>query len=167
MKLDKYTEDMLWENIFNVYSDAEQLEIIKHLVELLKGTQDIYMEDNSIEEIYSLGLERILNIIEEIRDKEKVYFLLEDIADGKEDTTYEIETGFEDFHKYVDLGNTKKECLQIFMMCYMSNPTLEELEEWTLQDILNYIEETDEYYKEDLEHIIKCVKIIESRKEEQ
>ena len=75
MMLDKYTKDMLWENIFNVYSDAEQLEIIKYLVELLKSSQDVYMEENSIEEVYSKGLEKILEDIKDLKVKEHDFLL--------------------------------------------------------------------------------------------
>ena len=75
MMLDKYTKDMLWENIFNVYSDAEQLEIIQYLVELLKSNQDICMEENSIEEVYSNGLEKILEDIKDLKVKEHNFLL--------------------------------------------------------------------------------------------
>lgn len=75
MMLDKYTKDMLWENIFNVYSDAEQLEIIQYLVELLKSNQDICMEENSIEEVYSNGLEKILEDIKDLKVKEHDFLL--------------------------------------------------------------------------------------------
>lgn len=75
MMLDKYTKDMLWENIFNVYSDAEQLEIIQYLVELLKSSQDVYMEENSIEEVYSKGLEKILEDIKDLKVKEHDFLL--------------------------------------------------------------------------------------------
>lgn len=73
--LDRYTKDMLWENIFNVYSDSEQLDIIEYLVQFLKSNQDIYMEENSIEEVYSKGLQKILKDIEELKVKEHDFLL--------------------------------------------------------------------------------------------
>ena len=73
--LDRYTKDMLWENIFNVYSDAEQLDIIEYLVKLLKENNEIYMKKNSIEEVYSKGLEKILNDIEDLKIKEHDFLL--------------------------------------------------------------------------------------------
>ena len=99
-------------------------------------------------------------------EKERVYKLLDNIKNNVV-CDYDIETSFNDFYKYLDLGRTKKECLQIFMMCYVVNLKVEELTTWSLQDLLDYIKETDEYYKQDKKYIDRCVKIIESRKEEQ
>ena len=73
--LDKYTKDMLWTNIYNEYSDAEQLDIIEYLVELLKANQEVYMKENSIEEVYSKGLQKILDDIKELKVKEHDFFL--------------------------------------------------------------------------------------------
>ena len=70
MNLDKYTKEFLWENIFNVYSDAEQLEIIQYLVELLKGNNETCIEENSIEEVYVKGLEKVLEDIKDLKVKE-------------------------------------------------------------------------------------------------
>ena len=75
MNLDRYTKDMLWENIYNVYSDAEQLDIIEYLVELLKGNNDICTEENSIEEVYVNGLNKILEDIKDLKVKEHDFLL--------------------------------------------------------------------------------------------
>lgn len=79
--LDRYTKDMLWENIFNVYSDAEQLEIIQYLVELLKETNEICMEENTIEEVYSKGLEKVLKDIKDLKVKEHDFLLNEGVEE--------------------------------------------------------------------------------------
>jgi hypothetical protein len=73
--LDRYTKDMLFTNILNVYSDAEQLDIIEYLVNLLKENNEIYMEENSIEEIYAKGLEKVLKDIQELKVKEHDFLL--------------------------------------------------------------------------------------------
>lgn len=73
--LDKYTKEMLWENIFNVYSDAEQLEIIQYLVELLKSSNEQYFEENTIEEVYVKGLEKVLEDIKDLKVKEHDFLL--------------------------------------------------------------------------------------------
>lgn len=73
--LDKYTKDMLWENIGNVYSDAEQLDIIEHLVKMLDDNQTICMEEGSIEEVYHEGLLKILEDIQDLKVKEHDYLL--------------------------------------------------------------------------------------------
>ena len=75
MNLDKYTKEFLWENIFNVYSDAEQLEIIQYLVELLKSNNEVCSEENSIEEVYVKGLEKVLEDIKDLKVKEHDFLL--------------------------------------------------------------------------------------------
>jgi len=73
--LDRYTKDMLFTNILNVYSDAEQLDIIEYLVNLLKENNSIYMEENSIEEVYVKGLEKVLKDIQDLKVKEHDFLL--------------------------------------------------------------------------------------------
>ena len=73
--LDRYTKDMLFTNILNVYSDAEQLDIIEYLVNLLKENNSIYMEENSIEEVYVKGLEKVLENIQDLKVKEHDFLL--------------------------------------------------------------------------------------------
>ena len=73
--LDRYTKDMLFTNILNVYSDAEQLDIIEYLVNLLKENNSIYMEENSIEEVYVKGLEKVLKDIQDLKIKEHDFLL--------------------------------------------------------------------------------------------
>ena len=73
--LDKDTKEFLWENIFNVYSDAEQLEIIQYLVELLKGSNEVCIKENSIEEVYVKGLEKVLEDIKDLKVKEHDFLL--------------------------------------------------------------------------------------------
>ena len=75
MVLDRYTKDMLFTNIFNVYSDREQLDIIEYLIKLLDENQTIYMEENSIEEVYHIGLQKVLKDIEELKFKEHDFLL--------------------------------------------------------------------------------------------
>lgn len=78
MELDRYTKDMLWENIFNVYSDSEQLDIIEYQVKLLKENNEIYQKENSIEEVYSKGLEKVLQDILDLKVKEHDFLLEEE-----------------------------------------------------------------------------------------
>ena len=73
--LDSYTKDFLWKNIFNEYSDAEQLEIIQYLVELLKDNNERYMQENTIEEVYVKGLEKVLKDIKDLKVKEHDFLL--------------------------------------------------------------------------------------------
>ena len=75
MKLDRYTKDMLFENILNEYSDAEQLDIIEYLVKELKKSNSTYMEKNTIEEVYVKGLKKILKDIKDLKVKEHDFLL--------------------------------------------------------------------------------------------
>ena len=68
--------------------------------------------------------------------------------------------GVQSWELYVKFGTTNKERLQILIMCYVVNPKLEELNNWTINDLLNYIKETDEYYEKDKEIIERCVNLI-------
>lgn len=72
--LDKYTKDMLFTNILNEYSDAEQLDIIEYLVQSLISLQGNYQE-NSIEEVYVKGLEKLLKDIKDLKVKEHDFLL--------------------------------------------------------------------------------------------
>lgn len=75
MKLDRYTKDMLFENILNEYSDAEQLDIIEYLVKELKKSNSSYMEKNTIEEVYVKGLKKVLEDIKDLKVKEHDFLL--------------------------------------------------------------------------------------------
>lgn len=73
-KLDSYIKDMLFKNIINEYSDAEQLDIIEYLVQSLIDLQGSYKE-NSIEEVYVKGLEKVLKDIQDLEVKEHDFLL--------------------------------------------------------------------------------------------
>jgi uncharacterized protein (DUF927 family) len=73
--LGKDTKEFLWVNIFNEYSDAEQLEIIQYLTELLKDSNALYMQENSIEEVYVKGLEKVLEDIKDLKVQEHDFLL--------------------------------------------------------------------------------------------
>ena len=65
--LDSYTKDMLFKNIINEYSDAEQLDIIEYLVNSLDDLQGKDMKKGSIEEIYHVYLSKIQSIILDLK----------------------------------------------------------------------------------------------------
>jgi len=75
--LDNYTKNMLFKNIINEYSDAEQLEIIEYLVKALMDWQKgaVGYEKNSIEELYYKGLEKVLEDIKDLKVKEHDFLL--------------------------------------------------------------------------------------------
>ena len=79
-----------------------------------------------------------------------------------ENIDFNIYVGFDEYVDFVKLGRTKKERLQILIMCYVNNPTIEELKNWSLDDLLNYIKDTDdiEFYEQDMVVIRQCIKLI-------
>ena len=72
----------------------------------------------------------------------------------------EIEVSFSEFPKEVSKGKTYKERKEIFWRCYAVNPKKEEIDNLSLQDMIDYIKETDTYYKQDKKYIDKCIKLI-------
>lgn len=123
-------------------------EIIKQAIKYIKDRQIQY-------EIVGEELLEILTRAEKVRD------LLDNIKNGNE-IDFNIMVEIQSWEQYVRLGKTKKERLQILIMCYVVNPTLEILNNWTLENLLDYIEETDdkEFYEKDMKEINKCVDLI-------
>jgi len=94
-------------------------------------------------------------------NKESIYQKLDNLKNGIEDD-FNLFVGVEEYKKYVELGRNKKEKLQILIMCYVDNPTIDELNNWSLNDLLDYIKETDEeFYEQDMIEIKKCIELIE------
>lgn len=91
---------------------------------------------------------------------------LDNIKAKKVGANYELYASIKDYTKYIKYGETYKERLQIFIMLYVYSPTLEELENWTLNKLLDYIKETNNYYNLYEKHIDKCVKLIKARESE-
>ena len=75
----------------------------------------------------------------------------------------EIHCDFSDFSKEVIKGNTYDERKEILWRCYASNPTKEDLEKMTLEDIINYIRETDEFWLDDKKYVDACVALIKEK----
>ena len=80
---------------------------------------------------------------------------------------FNLYVGIENYKDCVKLGRNAKERLQILIMCYVNNPTIDELLNWTLNDLLEYIKETDdeEFYEQDMIEINKCIELIKEKGE--
>ena len=72
----------------------------------------------------------------------------------------EIHTSFEDFSKEVIKGKSYMERKEIFWRCYAANPKKIEVEKMSLKDMVDYIRETDSYYKDDKKYVNACVALI-------
>ena len=84
---------------------------------------------------------------------------LEDLKNNV-DRNYEIVAEITEFPSVVAMGKTYTERLQLLVMCYYVNPTLKELKTVTLEKVLQYIEDTDEMWKNDKRYFIKCKNLI-------
>ena len=94
--------------------------------------------------------------------EKEIYEMLDNLKNGKQ-TDFNIFVGVEEYKDYVKLGRNSKERLQILIMCYVNNPKIDELNNWSLNDLLEYIKETDdeEFYEQDMVEIKKCIELIE------
>lgn len=72
----------------------------------------------------------------------------------------EIHCGFEDFPFFVRKGKTYKERKEIFWRCYAVNPKKEEIDKLSLQDMVDYIKETDTFWDDDKRYVNTCIKLI-------
>lgn len=75
----------------------------------------------------------------------------------------EIHVSFEDFSKEVIKGETYEERKEILWRCYASNPKKEELSKMSLEDIIDYIRETDEFWNFDKKYVDACVALIREK----
>lgn len=100
--------------------------------------------------------------------EKEVYKMLDSLKNG-EQIDFNIFVGTEEYKDYVKLGRNSKERLQILIMCYVNNPKVEELNNWSLDDLLEYIKETDdeEFYEQDMVEIRKCIDLINEEKWEE
>lgn len=93
-----------------------------------------------------------------------IYNLLDNLKNGiRED--FNIYVGVEEYKDIVKLGRNRKEKLQLLIMCYVNNPTIEELNNWTLEQFLEYVKETDdeEFFEQDMVEIRKCIDLINEK----
>lgn len=98
----------------------------------------------------------------QILKEEKIYNMLDCIKNNIE-MDFDIFTSIKEYQNYVKLGRNKKERLQILIMCYVYKPTIKELNYWSLNDLLEYIRETDDidFYEDDMIEIKKCIDLID------
>lgn len=76
----------------------------------------------------------------------------------------EIHVDFSDFSKIVIEGETYQERKELFWRCYAVNPKKEEVEKLSLKDMVNYIKETDTFYRDDKKYVDACVALIKEKK---
>lgn len=89
---------------------------------------------------------------------EKINKNLESL-DNNEDIDYEVHADFSDFPRIIR-SIDKNSRLKAFMMLYMSNPKISELNSWNLDKLIDYIKETDTYYDKDKKYIDMCISLI-------
>lgn len=72
----------------------------------------------------------------------------------------EIHVDFKDFSKIVIRGQSYKDRKELLWRCYAANPKKEEVINMSLDDMVNYIKETDEFWDEDKKYVDACVALI-------
>ena len=70
------------------------------------------------------------------------------------------QSDFSEFSNEVIKGKTYRERKEIFWRCYASNPKKSEVDTLSLDDMVDYIAMTDEFYEEDKKYIDACVALI-------
>ena len=73
----------------------------------------------------------------------------------------EIYVSVSEFPKEIAKGKTYTERKEILWRCYASNPKKEDIDNLSLQDMIDYIKDTDEFYEDDKKYIDECVRLIE------
>lgn len=126
------------------------------------SNNEIYPFDKDFSEITS----QVIDWCNDFNDKEKniskdetnrIYSMLNVVNNNDSLAIY---CGVEELPKYVTLGRTKAERKQILMMCYVANVTIIELINWTIEHLIDYIKDTDEYYDENAKYYYECFRLI-------
>ena len=79
---------------------------------------------------------------------------------NEKDIDYSIIKKNKNFPTIIKIGKTRKERLQLLVMCYYHNPRLKELQNANLDNVLEYIKNTDEYFEKDEGIISECIDLI-------
>lgn len=81
------------------------------------------------------------------------------------DNLEEIYVSVEQFPLVVMRGKSYNERKELLWRCYASNPKKSEVEKMSLENMIDYIKDTDEFWFKDYIYINKCVELINKLKE--
>lgn len=81
------------------------------------------------------------------------------------DNLEEIYVDIEQFPRVVIRGKSYNERKELLWRCYASNPKKSEVEKMSVEDMIDYIKDTDEFWYEDYIYINSCVELINELKE--
>ena len=81
------------------------------------------------------------------------------------DDLEEIYIDIEKFPRVVMRGKSYNERKGLLWRCYASNPKKSEVEKMSLEDMIDYIKDTDDFWYEDYIYINLCVELINELKE--
>lgn len=81
------------------------------------------------------------------------------------DDLEEIYVDIEKFPRVVMRGKSYNERKELLWRCYASNPKKSEVEKMSLEDMIDYIKDTDDFWYEDYIYINSCVELINELKE--
>lgn len=140
-------------------NDSIALKVNTILGLLTQINEDIVF-DNTITNRFTLTVnneELIFHTYGEVINALKLVLLLKN---KNSDDLSEIYCDFSEFSNEVIKGKTYKERKEIFWRCYANNPKKSDIDRLSLDDMVDYIAMTDEYYKEDKKYIDACVALI-------
>ena len=81
------------------------------------------------------------------------------------DDLEEIYVDIEKFPIVVMRGKSYNERKELLWRCYASNPKKSEVEKMSLEDMIDYIKDTDDFWYKDYIYINSCVELINKLKE--
>ena len=116
--------------------------------------------DNTVTNRFTLtvnGKELIFHTYGEVINALKLVLLL---RDKDSELLEEIYCDFSEFSNEVIKGKTYRERKEIFWRCYANNPKKSDIDILSLDDMVDYIAMTDDFYEEDKKYIDACVALI-------
>lgn len=143
----------------NYRHDSIELKVNTILGLITKINEDIIF-DNTVTNRFTLtvnGKELIFHTYGEVINALKLVLLL---RDKDSELLEEIYCDFSEFSNEVIKGKTYKERKEIFWRCYANNPKKSDIDILSLDDMVDYIAMTDEFYEEDKKYIDACVALI-------
>ena len=133
---------------------------VNTIIGLISRINEDIRFDNTVTNRFTLTVnneELVFHTYGEVINALKLVLLLKN---KDSDLLEEIYCDFSEFSNYVIKGNTYKERKEIFWRCYANNPKKSDIDRLSLDDMVDYIAMTDEYYKEDKKYIDACVALI-------
>ena len=137
---------------------------VNTIISLINQINENITFDNTITNRFILSVnnkELVFHTYGEVINALKLVLLL---RDNDDDSLEEIYCDISEFSNEVIKGKTYRERKEILWRCYATNPKKSDIDRLSLDDMVNYIATTDDYYEEDKKYIDACVALIKEVK---